>query len=231
MGEGSAHKRHRVFWAGGSPPGTRELPAPPPHPTVPPRPLRLPCPLLLLCPRPCRGRNGDPSVLFLRQGPILLPLLLCTRGWLMPGQGSRETADGQESFQELEGAAEQLAPPPPVPHSGDRGGPAGLLISGHLVAPGMEAAASSSRGRAVAVTSAGCYVPPARPVAVAPRGEDACSCPACPPSGRRAWAPTVPPRGEDACSCSADRWPCRLHPGPAGKRPARLSQSPELPTR
>lgn len=54
--------------------------------------------------------------------------------------------------------------------------------------------------------------------------------PRLPPSGRGAWAPAVPPRGEDACSCSADRWPCRLHPGPAGKRPARLSQSPDLPT-
>lgn len=125
---------------GGSPPGTRELPAPPPHPRAP---LGL------------RGSPVAPPLQGEEQGllrfvfkagthtpsPTTLHLGMANARPGVPGDSR-----WQESFQELEGAAEQLAPPPPVPRSGDRGGPAELLISGHLVALGMKAEAGSSSG-------------------------------------------------------------------------------------
>lgn len=211
VGEGSAHESHLASLGGEE---VLQAPGSSLHPPTPRCPwgsgvLQLPCPLLLLCPWPCRGRNGDPSVLFLRQGPTLLPLLLCKRGRLMPGVPGDSRGAGTFPGARR-GCRAAGTPPPPVPHSGDRGGPTERVISGRPVAPGMKAEASRSSGRPTspAHTSAGCCAPPARPAATGPG------------------APAVPPRRRDACSCSADRRPRGLRPGPAGKWLAWPSQSP-----
>lgn len=212
MGEGSAHESHLASLGGEEvlqAPGSSLHPPPTPRCPWGSGVLQLPCPLLLLCPWPCRGRNGDPSVLFLRQGPTLLPLLLCKRGRLMPGVPGDSRGAGT-FLGARRGCRAAGTPPPPVPHSGDRGGPTERVISGRPVAPGMKAEASRSSGRptSLAHTSAGCCAPPARPAATGPG------------------APAVPPRRRDACSCSADRRPRGLRPGPAGKWLAWPSQSP-----
>lgn len=164
MGEGSAQESHLAPLGGEEvlqAPGSSLHPPPTPRCPWGSGVLQLPCPLLLLCPWPCRGRNGDPSVLFLRQGPTLLPLLLCKRGRLMPGVPGDSRGAGTFPGARR-GCRAAGTPPPPVPHSGDRGGPTERAISGRPIAPGMEAEASRSSGRPTSPAAA-LHLPAQRP--------------------------------------------------------------------
>lgn len=153
------------------------------------------------CPAPCstlspaaERKGGGPFNLFLRQGPSLLVL-----GNYFPLGDGKSPARGswrQQMGRDLSGclAAGTLHPPFRSPHCGDRGGPAVLLISRHLCAPGMKAEASSSSGRTVSWsdTSAGCQAAASHP-------------PTAQSLGRV--RPAMSPCRKDTCRCSANRPP------------------------
>lgn len=206
MGEGSAQESHLAPLGGEE---VLQAPGSSLHPPTPRCPwgsgvLQLPCPLLLLCPWPCRGRNGDPSVLFLRQGPTLLPLLLCKRGRLMPGVPGDSRGAGTFPGARRGCRAAGTPPPPGPPQWGQR-----WPHRAHdLRAPCCPRDGSRSQPLQRQTHVAGCCAPPARPAATGPG------------------APAAPPRRRGACSCSADRRPRGLRPGPAGKWLAWPSQSP-----